>query len=66
MRVLRAFPTQAVLQEMINGDGTEEVLNEDFKIFDKDENGAISAAELRHAMATLGERLTEEEADTIK
>ena len=44
---------------------TEEDLIEAFKIFDKDGNGVISAAELRHVMTTLGERLTEEEVLTI-
>jgi calmodulin len=44
---------------------TEEDLIEAFKIFDKDGNGVISAAELRHVMTTLGERLTEEEADEM-
>ena len=44
---------------------TEEDLIEAFKIFDKDGNGVISAAELRHVMTTLGERLTGEEADEM-
>ena len=44
---------------------TEEDLIEAFKIFDKDGSGVISAAELRHVMTTLGERLTEEEADEM-
>ena len=44
---------------------TEEDLIEAFKIFDKDGNGVISANELRHVMTTLGERLTEEEADEM-
>ena len=44
---------------------TEEDLIEAFKIFDKDGSGNISAQELRHVMTTLGEKLTEEEADEI-
>ena len=44
---------------------TEEDLIEAFKIFDKDGNGVISAQELRHVMTTLGERLTEDEADEM-
>ncbi len=40
---------------------TEEEIVEAFKVFDKDGNGYISAAELRHVMTNLGEKLTEEE-----
>ena len=34
---------------------TEEELIEAFKVFDRDGNGFISAAELRHVMTNLGE-----------
>ena len=44
---------------------TEEDLIEAFKIFDKDENGVISTAELRYILTTLGERLIEKEADEM-
>jgi len=37
---------------------TEEELVEAFKVFDKDGNGFISAAELRHVMTNLSEKLT--------
>ena len=40
---------------------TEEELKEAFKVFDKDGNGFISGAELRHVMLNLGEKLTEDE-----
>ena len=33
-------------------------------MFDKDGNGFISAAELRHVMTNLGEKLTDEEVTT--
>jgi calmodulin len=39
---------------------TEEELIEAFKVFDRDGNGFISAAELRHVMTNLGEKLTDE------
>lgn len=44
---------------------TEEELREAFKVFDKDGNGYISAAELRHVMTNLGEKLTEEEVNAM-
>ena len=34
-------------------------------VFDKDGNGFISAAELRHVMTNLGEKLTDEEIDEM-
>jgi Ca2+-binding EF-hand superfamily protein len=36
-----------------------------FQVFDKDGNGFISAAELRHVMTNLGEKLTDEEVDEM-
>jgi calmodulin len=44
---------------------SEEELREAFKVFDKDGNGSISAAELRHVMTNLGEKLTDEEVDEM-
>ncbi|KAJ8308903.1 hypothetical protein KUTeg_013777 [Tegillarca granosa] len=40
---------------------SEDEIREAFKVFDKDGNGFISAAELRHVMTNLGEKLTDEE-----
>ncbi|TGZ74409.1 hypothetical protein CRM22_000948 [Opisthorchis felineus] len=42
-----------------------EVFIEAFRIYDKDSNGMISAAELRHLMCGLGERLTDYECDQL-
>ena len=44
---------------------SEEEIKEAFKVFDRDNNGYISAAELRHVMTNLGERLTETEVDEM-
>ncbi|XP_063428906.1 calmodulin-like [Mytilus trossulus] len=47
-----------------SGDDQEE-LREAFRVFDKDGNGFISAAELRHVMTNLGEKLTDGEVDEM-
>ncbi|CAG8739483.1 22704_t:CDS:2, partial [Dentiscutata erythropus] len=43
----------------------EEELKEAFKVFDKDSNGLISAAELKSVMSSIGEKLTDEEIDEM-
>ncbi|KAK7245425.1 hypothetical protein RIF29_40271 [Crotalaria pallida] len=42
-----------------------EELKEAFKVFDRDQDGYISANELKHVMMNLGERLTDEEAEQM-
>ncbi|NWQ72140.1 CALMS protein, partial [Neopipo cinnamomea] len=51
-------------RRMRDADGEEEI-REAFRVFDKDGNGYISAAELRHVMTNLGEKLTDEEVDEM-
>jgi calmodulin len=51
-------------RKMKDTDSEEEIL-EAFKVFDKDGNGFISAAELRHIMTNLGEKLSDEEVDEM-
>eukprot|EP00057_Strongylocentrotus_purpuratus_P031498 XP_784808.2 PREDICTED: neo-calmodulin [Strongylocentrotus purpuratus] len=36
-----------------------------FRVFDKDDTGTLSAAELRHVMTSLGEKLTDTEVDEM-
>jgi len=43
----------------------EEEMRAAFKVFDRDNNGVISATELRQVMVSLGENLTEAEVDEI-
>jgi Ca2+-binding EF-hand superfamily protein len=51
-------------RKMKDTDSQEEI-EEAFKVFDKDGNGYISAAELRHVMTSLGEKMSEEEVDEM-
>ena len=55
----------AMMARQVREADTEEEIREAFKVFDKDGNGFISAAELRHVMTNLGEKLTDEEVDEM-
>nr|XP_002129194.1 calmodulin-like [Ciona intestinalis]XP_026695914.1 calmodulin-like [Ciona intestinalis] len=44
---------------------TEDTIKEAFRVFDKDSNGFIAAAELRQVMTSIGESLTEEEVEEM-
>jgi len=35
------------------------------KVFDKEQNGSISSAELRHLLTNLGERLSDDEVEQL-
>ena len=48
----------------INCDDEEE-LRQAFRAFDRDGNGLITSAELRHVMTNLGEKLTDDECDEM-
>lgn len=45
----------AMMARKMKDTDSEEEIREAFKVFDKDGNGYISAAELRHVMTNLGE-----------
>lgn len=42
----------------------DEVINA-FRVFDKEGNGLISSSELKHIMMTIGDKMTEEEAEEM-
>ena len=44
---------------------SEEEIREAFKVFDRDNNGFISAAELRHVITSIGEKLSDDEVDEM-
>ncbi|KAE9402549.1 hypothetical protein BT96DRAFT_964719 [Gymnopus androsaceus JB14] len=44
---------------------SEEEIRQAFQVFDKDGNGSISAAELKHVMESLGEKLTDKEVEAM-
>ncbi|CAO2587130.1 unnamed protein product [Lemmus lemmus] len=62
-KVFKTFLTM-MARKMKDTDSEEEI-REAFRVFDKDGNGYISAAELRHVMTNLGEKLTDEEVDEM-
>ncbi|XP_064633952.1 neo-calmodulin-like [Lineus longissimus] len=55
----------ALMAEKCRNTENEEELRQAFQVFDGDGNGFICAAELRHVMTKLGEKLTEEEVDEM-
>ncbi|KAG8971193.1 hypothetical protein FRB90_010570 [Tulasnella sp. 427] len=51
----------AMMEKRLKDTTEEEEILEVFKVFDKDGDGMINAAELRHVMWNLGEKMTEDE-----
>ncbi|ESN94228.1 hypothetical protein HELRODRAFT_164028 [Helobdella robusta] len=43
----------------------EEEIRDAFRVFDRDNTGVISAAELRHVMTNIGEKLLDKEVDEM-
>lgn len=55
----------AIMARKTKDTDSEEEVREAFRVFDRSGSGFISAAELRHVLTSIGDKLTEEEADEI-
>lgn len=53
------------MEEKANETHPDDELREALRVFDRDDNGYISAEELRRMMTTSGECLTEEEVEEM-
>ena len=51
----------AMMARKMDADDGEEEAREAFRIFDKEGNGFISGAEMRHIMMNIGDKMTDEE-----
>ncbi|CAM4943515.1 unnamed protein product [Rotaria socialis] len=65
VRALGLNPNEAQIKGTKDNNMTEEELIEGLKVFDKEQNGSISSAELRHLLTNLGERLSDEEVEQL-
>uniref|UniRef100_A0A8D0G5Q7 Calglandulin n=1 Tax=Sphenodon punctatus TaxID=8508 RepID=A0A8D0G5Q7_SPHPU len=55
----------SMMARTIRCSNSEEAIRKAFQVFDRDGNGFVSAAELRHVMTKLGEKLSEEEVNEM-
>jgi calmodulin len=56
---------ELMTQHMKDPAETEEALRQAFRVFDRDGDGSISTGDLRYFMVTLGEKLSDEEAEEM-
>lgn len=54
-----------MMSKQMSSRDTADEIREAFRVFDKDGNGFISVAELRHIMGNLGEKMPEEEVEEM-
>lgn len=54
-----------IMMDGMKDPDTKEIIEESFKVFDREGNGLASAAELRHSLTTTGEKLTDDEVDEM-
>ncbi|KAI0159261.1 hypothetical protein BJ166DRAFT_593454 [Pestalotiopsis sp. NC0098] len=54
-----------MMSHKVEPSDAEKELREAFKVFDRDNSGTISAAELRNVLSSLGEDLTDEQIDEM-
>lgn len=59
------LPLYESLAKKKDNNMSEEELIEGLRVFDKEQNGNISSAELRHLLTNLGERLSDEEVEQL-
>lgn len=48
-----------------SADGSTESISEGFRIFDRESNGLVSVAEVRHLLTSLGEALTKDDVNEL-
>jgi len=58
------LPVMSQMQKTLKPGCLEDFV-EGLRIFDKENNGTIMAAELRHVLCTLGEKMPEEQVDAL-
>ncbi|KAK2173412.1 hypothetical protein NP493_877g02000 [Ridgeia piscesae] len=55
----------ALMSRKMNTEEIEEDMKEAFRVFDKQGNGFIAEGELRHVMANIGSKMTNDEIDEM-